>query len=149
MYLNVIELAESFGVEESVVEGWIRDEGLPFVPDRGRLLFDRAQVIEWAAQRGRAAKAGFLAAGGSQLHDGRRLQRRSTRMPAGRVYPHGRRLRRDALEPAAECDGLPLVRRTVRNVFADVGLPTISRGRRADGCGAARLQHAERTIIRI
>ena len=61
MYLNVIQLAESFGVAEGVVEGWIRDEGLPCVHDRGRLLFDRAQVVEWAAARGLAARAGFLA----------------------------------------------------------------------------------------
>lgn len=74
MYLNVIELAESFGVEESVVEGWIRDEGLPHVPDRGRLLFDRAQVVAWAAQRGRAAKAGFLVPDAGRLHGGRRLE---------------------------------------------------------------------------
>ena len=62
MFLNVIELAESFGVEESVVENWVRNEGLPCVPDRGRLLFDRAQVVTWAASRGLAAKAGFLTA---------------------------------------------------------------------------------------
>lgn len=61
MYLNVIQLAESLGVEESVVEGWVRHEGLPAIEDRGRLLFDRAQVVDWAAQRGLAAKAGFLA----------------------------------------------------------------------------------------
>lgn len=61
MYLNVIQLAESFGVEESVIEGWVRSEGLPSVADRGRLLFDRAQVVSWAAARGLAAKAGFLA----------------------------------------------------------------------------------------
>src|ERR1700756_1193832 len=61
MYLNLIQIAESFGVSEKVVEGWIRDEGLPHTPDRGRLLFDRAQVTEWAATRGLAAQAGFLA----------------------------------------------------------------------------------------
>jgi nitrogen PTS system EIIA component len=61
MYLNLIQLAESFGVSERVVEGWIRDEGLPHTPDRGVLLFDRAQVAQWAATRGLAAKAGFLA----------------------------------------------------------------------------------------
>ena len=61
MYLNVIELAESFGVDEGVVEGWVRHEGLPCVPDRGRLLFDRAQIVAWATSRGLAAKAGFLA----------------------------------------------------------------------------------------
>lgn len=60
MYLNVIELAESLGVEEGVVEGWVRNEGLPCVTDRGRLLFDRAQVVTWAASKGLAAKAGFL-----------------------------------------------------------------------------------------
>jgi PTS system nitrogen regulatory IIA component len=60
MYLNLIQIAESFGVSEKVVEGWIRNEGLPATPDRGRLLFDRAQVTEWAAERGLAARAGFL-----------------------------------------------------------------------------------------
>ena len=61
MYLNVVQLAESFGVDERVVESWVRDENLPCVHDRGRMLFDRAQVVTWAAGRGRAAKAGFLA----------------------------------------------------------------------------------------
>jgi len=61
MYLNLIQIAESFGVSEKVVEGWIRDEGLPHTPDRGRLLFDRAQVVQWAANRGLATSAGFLA----------------------------------------------------------------------------------------
>ena len=62
MYLNIIQLAESFGVEESDVEGWVRKEGLPAIEDRDRLLFDRNQVVDWAAARGLAAKAGFLAA---------------------------------------------------------------------------------------
>lgn len=61
MYLNLIQLAESLGVEEDVIEGWVRTEGLPCVHDRERLLFDRAQVGAWAATRGLAAKAGFLA----------------------------------------------------------------------------------------
>jgi len=73
MYLNLIQIAESFGVSESVVEGWIRDEGLPHTPDRGRLLFDRAQVAEWSARRGLAAKAGFLALETSALRSGLRL----------------------------------------------------------------------------
>jgi PTS system nitrogen regulatory IIA component len=62
MYLNLIQLAESFGVSERVVEGWIRDEGMPHTPEHGVLLFDRAQVAQWAATRGLAARAGFLAA---------------------------------------------------------------------------------------
>lgn len=61
MYLNLVQIAESFGVSERVVEGWIRDEGLPHTLDRGRLIFDRAQVAQWAAERGLAAHAGFLA----------------------------------------------------------------------------------------
>ena len=61
MYLNLIQIAESFGVSEKVVEDWIRTEALPHTPDRGRLLFDRAQVANWAAARGLAAHAGFLA----------------------------------------------------------------------------------------
>jgi PTS system nitrogen regulatory IIA component len=60
MYLNIVQIAESFGISESIVEGWVREEGLPHTPERGRLLFDRAQVVEWAAARGLAAKAGFL-----------------------------------------------------------------------------------------
>ncbi|HUC86155.1 MAG TPA: PTS sugar transporter subunit IIA [Candidatus Acidoferrales bacterium] len=62
--MNIIQLAESFGVEENVVEGWVRNEGLVAIKDRDRLLFDRSQVVDWAAARGLAAKAGFLAAAG-------------------------------------------------------------------------------------
>lgn len=61
MYLNLTQVAESFGVSEKVVEGWIRNEGLPYTRDRDRLLFDRVQVSEWAATRGLAARAGYLA----------------------------------------------------------------------------------------
>jgi PTS system nitrogen regulatory IIA component len=67
MYLNLTQIAESFGVSERVVEGWIRNEGLPHTPDRGRLLFDRAQVATWAATRGLAAHAGFLAPEASHI----------------------------------------------------------------------------------
>lgn len=61
MYLNLIQIAESLGVSEAVIERWMREEGLPNTPDRGKLLFDRAQVAAWAAGRGLAAQAGFLA----------------------------------------------------------------------------------------
>ncbi len=74
MYLNVIQLAESLGVEERVIQGWIRNEGLPAIADRGRMLFDRAQVAQWAAERGLAAKAGFLAPARSAASPGRRLE---------------------------------------------------------------------------
>jgi nitrogen PTS system EIIA component len=73
MYLNLIQIAESFGVSEKVVEGWIRDEGLPYTRDRDRLLFDRVQVSEWAATRGLAARAGFLAPEKSTLGSNLRI----------------------------------------------------------------------------
>jgi nitrogen PTS system EIIA component len=69
MYLNLIQIAESFGVTESVVEGWVRNDGMPNTPDRDRLLFDRDQVAQWAAERGLATRVGFLtpeASGDSQ-----------------------------------------------------------------------------------
>ena len=74
MYLNLIQIAESFGVSEKIVEGWIHNEGLPFTPDRDRLLFDRAQVVQWAAGRGLATRAGFLAAETSAFATGCRLE---------------------------------------------------------------------------
>lgn len=61
MYLNLIQIAESFGVSERTVEDWIRHDGLPATPDRGRLLFDRTEVANWATARGLAAKTGHLA----------------------------------------------------------------------------------------
>lgn len=61
MYLNLVQLAESFGVSEKLVLDWVRSEELPHVLDRGSLLFDRAQVAKWAAGRGLTAQAGFLA----------------------------------------------------------------------------------------
>ena len=86
MYLNLIQVAESFGVSEKVVEGWIRNEGLPHTPDRGRLLFDRAQVATWAATRGLAAHAGFLAPEAPHITTGWRLEsllRRGCRLGGG------------------------------------------------------------------
>jgi PTS system nitrogen regulatory IIA component len=61
MYLNLVQIAESFGVAEKVVEHWMRAEGLPHTLDRGRPMFDRAQVADWAAARGLASQVGFLA----------------------------------------------------------------------------------------
>jgi len=74
MYLNVVQIAESFGVSENVVEEWIRNEGLPNIPDRGRLLFDRAQVADWATAHGLAAQAGFLAPAASAVAGGWKLE---------------------------------------------------------------------------
>jgi PTS system nitrogen regulatory IIA component len=74
MFLNIIELAQSLGVEESEVEGWIRKDGLPHVTDRGRLLFDRTQVVAWAESHGLAAKVGFLAPERFKIQDGKKLQ---------------------------------------------------------------------------
>jgi nitrogen PTS system EIIA component len=74
MYLNLIQIAESFGVSEKVIEEWIRDEGLPHTLDRSRLLFDRAQVVQWAAKRGLASQVGFLAPERSAFATGVRLE---------------------------------------------------------------------------
>lgn len=74
MFLNIIELCQSLGVEESEAEGWIRNDGLPYITERGRLLFDRAQVADWAASRGMAAKVGFLAPTKSKISGGARLE---------------------------------------------------------------------------
>jgi PTS system nitrogen regulatory IIA component len=73
VYLNLVQIAESFGVREKVVEGWVRDEGMPHTLDRGRLLFDRAQVVQWAATRGLAAQVGHLAPETSVLATTRQL----------------------------------------------------------------------------
>ncbi|MDD5139774.1 MAG: PTS sugar transporter subunit IIA [Verrucomicrobiales bacterium] len=98
MFLNVIQLAESLGVEENVVEGWIRNEGLPHVTDRGRLLFDRTQVVNWAESHGLAAKVGFLAPERSKIQGGKKLE---TMLRTGGIW-------RDV--PAAN----------VLNLFADI-----------------------------
>jgi len=74
MFLNLVQLAESFGVSEKVIEAWIRYEGLPHTPDRGRQIFDRALVAQWAATRGLATKAGFLAPEAAKLGGGLRLE---------------------------------------------------------------------------
>lgn len=83
MYINLIQIAESFGVSEGVVEGWIRDEAMPHTLDRGRLLFDRSQVVEWAASRGLAAQAGFLAPEASVFVTDCRLE---PLLRAGRIW---------------------------------------------------------------
>ncbi len=74
MYLNLVQLAESFGVSENVVEEWVRKEGLPHTMDRGRLLFDRQEVADWAAARGLAKQVGFLMHAAPVLAGGLDLQ---------------------------------------------------------------------------
>ncbi|MBI5770242.1 MAG: helix-turn-helix domain-containing protein [Verrucomicrobia bacterium] len=83
MYLNLVQIAESFGVSEATIEGWIRAEGLPHIAERGRLLFDRAQVANWAAARGLAAQVGFLADTTTAFATGWRLE---TLLRAGRIW---------------------------------------------------------------
>ncbi len=61
MYLNLTQLAESFGVSEHVVTEWVRKEDMPHVHDRDRILFEKGPVLAWAARKGLAANAGFLA----------------------------------------------------------------------------------------
>jgi PTS system nitrogen regulatory IIA component len=75
MYLNLVQIAESFGVSEKVIEQWIRDEGLPHTAERGRLMFDRAQVAQWAAERGLASHVGFLAPEQSAFATGVNMER--------------------------------------------------------------------------
>lgn len=89
MYLNLVQIAESFGVSENIIEGWIRSEGMPHVPERGRLLFDRTQVANWAAARGLAAHAGFLAPVTTQLRIEPLLRRGGIwrNVPAAEVTP--------------------------------------------------------------
>jgi PTS system nitrogen regulatory IIA component len=83
MFLNIIELAQSLGAEESEVEDWIRNDGLPHVTDRGRLLFDRTQVVAWAESHGLAAKVGFLAPHISRVQGGIKLE---TMLRAGGIW---------------------------------------------------------------
>jgi len=70
-------------VEESEVEGWIRNDGLPYVTDRGRLLFDRSQVVGWAESHGLAAKVGFLAPERSKIQGAKKLE---TMLRAGGIW---------------------------------------------------------------
>ncbi len=60
MYINLIQIAESFGVSEQVVTDWVRTEGMPHVHDRDRILFERSQVMDWAARHGLGGQGGFL-----------------------------------------------------------------------------------------
>ena len=83
MYLNLVQIAESFGVSESIVEGWIHNDGMPSTPDRDRLLFDRSQVAQWAAGRGLATRVGFLSPESSGASQRLRL---SPLLRAGRIW---------------------------------------------------------------
>src|SRR5678816_3394670 len=74
MYLNLVQIAESFGVSESLVEGWVREEEMPHTTDRDRLLFERAQVVQWAAGRGLATRTGFLTPEQSTVSSGCQLE---------------------------------------------------------------------------
>jgi PTS system nitrogen regulatory IIA component len=69
MHLNLQQLAESFGVSESVVHDWVEHEQLPHVRERGQPIFQRAEVAAWAKSRGIEIRAGFLAEDPVPLRD--------------------------------------------------------------------------------
>lgn len=60
MYINLIQIAESFGVSEHVITEWVRKENMPHVHDRDRILFERSEVMDWAASHGLGGQGGFL-----------------------------------------------------------------------------------------
>lgn len=66
-----------------MVTDWVRDNGLPHVLDRGRLLFDRALVAHWAAAHGLTARAGFLSPEGGTYTSGLAL---APMLRLGRVW---------------------------------------------------------------
>jgi PTS system nitrogen regulatory IIA component len=70
MHLNLQQLAESFGVSEKVVQDWVKHEALPHVMDRGRPIFQRAEVAAWGKTRGIEIHTGFLAEDPVPLREG-------------------------------------------------------------------------------
>ena len=74
MYLNLIQIAESFGVSEKVVEDWIRSEGMPHVPDRGRRAVRPRPGVAWAAEQGSGGARGFPGRRDACVCGGRRLR---------------------------------------------------------------------------
>jgi len=114
MYLNIIQIAESFGVAEDVVERWVRDEALPFTPDRDRMLFDRTQVANWAAAHGLTAQAGFLAPTASSVAAGGGV---GALLHAGRIW---RDVPADGVEAVFEkvVAALPGATPPIRNLVA-------------------------------
>ncbi|MDY0274621.1 MAG: helix-turn-helix domain-containing protein [Desulfomicrobium sp.] len=60
MYLNITQVAESFGVSEGTVQDWVHREKMPHVHDQGRILFEQSQVMEWTAKKGLRVHSGFL-----------------------------------------------------------------------------------------
>lgn len=73
MYINLIQIAESFGVSEHVIMEWVRKEGMPHVHDRDRILFERSQVMDWAASHGLGGQGGFLSEPAPSLANSREL----------------------------------------------------------------------------
>lgn len=73
MYINLIQIAESFGVSEHVIMEWVRKEDMPHVHDRDRILFERSQVMDWAASHGLGGQGGFLSEPAPSLANSREL----------------------------------------------------------------------------
>lgn len=51
MRLSVRDVAEVFGVPESTVTGWVRNDGLPANRVAGEFRFHEMQLLEWASAR--------------------------------------------------------------------------------------------------
>jgi PTS system nitrogen regulatory IIA component len=82
-YLTLVQIAESFGEDEGTIRSWVRKDGMPCIIDGDRWMFDRAEVVAWAAARGRLAKTGFLAPDQPRLNEPRRL---ASMLEAGGIW---------------------------------------------------------------
>ncbi|SFJ90416.1 PTS system, nitrogen regulatory IIA component [Desulfomicrobium apsheronum] len=83
MYINLIQIAESFGVSEQVITEWVRKDGMPHVHDRDRILFERDAVMDWAASHGLGIQGGFLSEPAPSLATSREL---STLLRRGGIW---------------------------------------------------------------
>jgi PTS system nitrogen regulatory IIA component len=129
-YLTLVQIAESFGEDEGTIRNWVRRDGLPCVIDGDRWMFDRAEVVAWAAARGRLAKTGFLATDRPQLGERLRL---AQMLEAGGIW-------RD-LEPAHVIEVLERVVAKLPGVGGPVHELLARRLRAADGISWAPIGH--------
>lgn len=141
MTLTARQVAAMFEVSERTVERWIRDDGMPHQLVHGRELFHRAEVLEWANERGiRIAKDAP-----TSVRSGARAQSFSDALEVGGVHYNVRASDRESLLRAV-IEKLPLEDEGDADVLFELMLAREKTGSTGVGDGIA-IPHVRSPIV--
>lgn len=141
MKLTVRDVARMFDASEGTIERWIRDDELPHHRIQGQYRFHRAELLEWANERGIRIANDAPMAGDA----GPQAARLSAALATGGIHYHVPASDRESVLRAV-LDRMPLTDETDRELLFDVLLARENAGSTGVGDGIA-IPHVRNPVV--